>query len=223
MELSKCIYNDIGYKNVYFRLSHINEPLPIEKEEYDIISCNAVLEHISPEDRIFYLKELDRALKPGGYFIISDTPNKLWIKEGHTTGLFFLNFLPFKLKCFLGSLTKRWRNKINFNDYNKWISEGIEGVKYKDLYNYFSKCGYSNEDDLKFKEDYKYYIYNLYPTNNIIKKTYRNILFFYAKLIDIFYLGIKKYPSCAIAQSLMCSFRKLKKEEIVELNNRLSG
>ena len=212
LELSKCIYNDFGYKNVYFRLSHINEPLPIEKEEFDIISCNAVLEHITPEIRISYLKELDKALKPGGYFIISDTPNKLWVKEGHTTGLFFLNFLPFRLKCLLGSYTKRWKNKIKYNDYDKWIAEGIEGVKYRDLYSFFSEYDYTNEEDLKSMEDYKYYIFDLYHTNDIIKKMYRNILFLYAKLMDIFYLRIKKYPSCAIAESLTCCFRKLKRE-----------
>jgi 2-polyprenyl-3-methyl-5-hydroxy-6-metoxy-1,4-benzoquinol methylase len=206
IELSKMIYSDFGYSNVDFRKNEIGKPIPASDEEFDIVSCNAVFEHIHPDLRTKYIKELQSKVKKNGYIIVSDTPNRLWIKEGHTTGFWFLNYLPFKVKCWLGSKTKRF-GEIKANDYNYWIEQGIVGVTYNEIFKSFNLTEWQYDDDLKFKKDYKYQIFNN-KKRNIFKKTFRYLLFIFAFTVDIFYLRPKKYPGLAISPTLIFSFRK---------------
>lgn len=206
IELSKKIYSDLGYTNVEYRVNKIDDPIPAENEEFDIVSCNAVFEHIDPKLRVKYLKELLPKIKKGGYIIVSDTPNRLWPKEGHTTGFWFLNYLPFKLKCKLGSMTKRYKG-IRSDNYDYWIEQGIEGVAYNDLYKAFNMNEWSNEDDLKIKKEYGSQIFND-RKRSLLKLFIRYILYCFAVFIDSFYLRPKKYPSLAISPSLIFSFRR---------------
>lgn len=206
INLSRKIYSDFGFDNIEYRKNTIDESLPANEEEFDIVSCNAILEHIHPDLRLKYLKELKGKVKKGGYIIISDTPNKLWPIEGHTTGLWFLNYLPFKLKCWLGSKTKRF-NDVKPNDYDYWIAQGIVGVTYNEVYKSFDMGEWKNDDDLKFKKEYKDRVFNN-KKRNYLKKVFRCLLFIFAYVIDTFYLKPKKYPSLAISPSLVFSFRK---------------
>jgi len=48
-------------------VSDLNKPLPFKKEQFDIVYCNQVLEHI--DDIVFLVYEILRVLKPGGIFI----------------------------------------------------------------------------------------------------------------------------------------------------------
>jgi methionine biosynthesis protein MetW len=50
----------------------LNQKLPIEDEEFDVVHANQVIEHLVETD--LFVKEIYRILKPGGYAIIS-TPN----------------------------------------------------------------------------------------------------------------------------------------------------
>lgn len=206
LDLSKKIYTDIGCNNIEYRRNYKNKSLPADDEEFDIVSCNAILEHIHPKVRIEYVKELQKKVKVGGYFIVSDTPNKLWLIEGHTTGLWLLNYFPFKIKCWLGSKTKRFKD-IKHNDYDIWIEQGIEGVSYNKIYNSLSEKEWDNENDMKFKREYKKQIFND-KKRNVLQKTKRLLLFMFAYFVDIFYLKPKKYPSLAIAPALVFSFKK---------------
>lgn len=206
MELSEMIYSDLGFKNIEYRKNMINEPLPVLDEEFDIISCNAVFEHLRIDFRKKYIEELQTKVKKGGYIIVSDTPNRLWPKDGHTTGIWFLNYLPFRLKCWLGSKTKRF-NGIKPDDYDYWIEQGIEGVTYGEIFNTFNMANWQYDDDLKIKKEYKSQIFNN-KKRSIFKNAIRYLLFIFAYTIDIFYLRPKKYPSLAISPSLIFSFRK---------------
>jgi len=150
---------------------------------------------------------LQEAVKPGGYFIISDTPNRLWIREGHTTGIYFLNYLPFRLKCWLGSKSKSWQGKLMHDDYDNWIFQGIEGITYGDVYKYFKNDFYTNKHDLVFKNEYKIQVLN-FKRKNILKQLFRYLLYIFAYIIDKTYLSLKNYPSLAISPSLLFSFRK---------------
>ncbi len=64
--------HEIGWKNV----SKINsrEPLPFPDAHFDLINFDQVIEHIITKDIAFYLQELKRVLKEGGFVIII-TPN----------------------------------------------------------------------------------------------------------------------------------------------------
>lgn len=206
LELSGKIYADLGCTNVEYRVNRVGEPLPCEEEEFDIVSCNAVLEHINPDLRGQYLKELQTKVKNGGYLIVSDTPNRLWPKEGHTTGIWFLNYLPFKLKCRLGSMTTRYKG-IRHDDYDFWIEQGIQGVTYKDVYRTFDKGLWSIGHDLQFGMEFRNQIFNDVK-RSFPKKLIRYILFLFASVYNLIFLKPVKHPSLAISPSLIFSFRK---------------
>jgi len=168
-----------------------------------------------PKLRVYQLaKELQNALKPGGWIIFSDTPNKLWIKEGHTTGLWLLNYLPFKIKCWLGSKTRRFRGKLRYNDYDDWIAQGIEGVTYKEIFNCFNSKEWSISHDLHFESEHIEY-YKKYKDSGFIKKVYRKFLLIISILMYQLNAKPNGFPSLSVLPSLVCSFQKSKDKETI--------
>ena len=209
MEVSGKVYADLGYSNIEYRANMVGETLPCEDEEFDIVSCNAVIEHISPKLRRNYLRELQRKVKKGGYLIISDTPNRLWFKDVHTTGILFLNYLPFKLQCRLGSLTKRYKaESVRHDDYDYWITQGIQGVSYKDIYGVLDQNEWSNDHDLKFKNEFKNQVFDNVEAKRFPANMKKYISLAFASSINLLVLKPQHLPSLAISPSLMCSFRK---------------
>lgn len=82
-------------------------PLPFETGFFDIVILADVIEHIVDE-RGKYVRETFRVLKEGGLYIITGTPNLLYPKDSHTTGLFFIPWLPAKLAYKYAIFRKRW-------------------------------------------------------------------------------------------------------------------
>ena len=58
----------------------------LKPAEYDIIWLQAVVEHLLPGERREYLQRFWEVLRPGGVLVITETPNRFWPKETHTTG-----------------------------------------------------------------------------------------------------------------------------------------
>jgi 2-polyprenyl-3-methyl-5-hydroxy-6-metoxy-1,4-benzoquinol methylase len=56
------------------------------ENEYDVIWVHAVIEHLTRAERREYLPRFWSALRPGGHLIITETPNRCWPRETHTTG-----------------------------------------------------------------------------------------------------------------------------------------
>ena len=71
--------------------------VPRAAGSFDIVLANALLEHIPPAARAAHLREWWRLLRPGGYLFIRETPNRLWPKDGHTTGLWWVPYMPLPL------------------------------------------------------------------------------------------------------------------------------
>lgn len=71
--------------------------VPRADGSFDIVLANALLEHIPPPARTAHLREWWRLLQPGGYLFIRETPNRLWPKDGHTTGLWWVPYMPLPL------------------------------------------------------------------------------------------------------------------------------
>lgn len=69
--------------------------LPFGDETFPVVMFHAVLEHVPPEHRRVLLQEAWRVLRKRGLLCIHDTPNRLWPRDGHTTGLWFVTWLPF--------------------------------------------------------------------------------------------------------------------------------
>ena len=67
--------------------------LPFADNEFPFVLTNGVLEHI-PQPRDSYIRELWRLVAPGGHLMVTESPNKYWPKDTHTTGLWFNHWLP---------------------------------------------------------------------------------------------------------------------------------
>lgn len=70
--------------------------LPFQDGVFDLCSCIALIEHID-EGRDRCLRESFRILRKGGTLAITNTPNRLCPKDYHTTGLWFIPYMPKKL------------------------------------------------------------------------------------------------------------------------------
>lgn len=101
--------------------------LPFGSGEFAFILANGVLEHI-PQPRDPYILELWRILSPGGHLMISETPNKYFPKEIHTTSLWFNHWLPRRLAH------RRAVRRGRFDPLRSdWDSSGWRGLGYFEL------------------------------------------------------------------------------------------
>lgn len=102
--------------------------LPFPKASFDLITLNAVVEHVRLEEREALLKNLWTYLKPGGVFVITETPNRLWPFDGHTTRLPFVPWLSLPWACRLarGVRPKTFGKKTN----EALVYDGIVGATF---------------------------------------------------------------------------------------------
>jgi SAM-dependent methyltransferase len=70
--------------------------LPVDRDTYDLIICNDVLEHVTYADQHLAVAEFWRTLRPGAYVSI-DVPNRLQLIDDHN-GLPFGTWLPHPLR-----------------------------------------------------------------------------------------------------------------------------
>ncbi len=82
---------------VTFRQLTDTTHLPFPDGHFTAVVMNAVVEHIPPRERKVHLQEVWRVLAPGGHLFISETPNRWWPHDGHTTGLWWIPYMPLAL------------------------------------------------------------------------------------------------------------------------------
>ncbi len=110
------------------RLLHVPDTrrLPFPDGSFDLVLVNAVLEHI-PQPRADYIREMWRVLRPGGHLLVNETPNKYFPRDVHTTGLWFVSWLP-------SAFARRyavWRGR--YPPDGDWDSSGWRGLGYYEL------------------------------------------------------------------------------------------
>lgn len=159
-------------------------PLEYEDNYFDAVLISAVIEHIV-YDRSKYIAEAFRVLKKDGLFYITGTPNLLYAKDSHTTGLYFVPWMSKKYAYRYALFRKRW-------------TEG------KDL-DYAGRKGTTYWHIMKWIKDYKYEVLNLHSnfTSNYLKKNNRlnsrkrSIYFFPYSMAERILSSIFKIPITA--------------------------
>jgi len=134
LDIARSRMNDFfkqGYQ--FIQIEYINGQyrMPFSEGEFDIVWAQAIMEHVFPDQRRFVLKDLWRVLKEGGFFILFGTPNRLWIKEYHTSNLYFINYLPLPLALFMArNFSPRVPKKTSKEDL---LASGFRGCTYWEI------------------------------------------------------------------------------------------
>jgi len=113
--------------------SHIRDAsrLPFGSGSFDIVMCYQVLEHIPPSDRPRYLHEMWRMVRGGGYLFVA-APNRLWPVEFHTTGLWWVPYMPFRWAIQYGKCRGRIPSDMTSREL---LARGMRGVSYWEIVN----------------------------------------------------------------------------------------
>jgi len=83
---------DLPVKIVHGNVADFGTLFPGER--FDLIVFYASIEHMTHEERITSMKATWDALEPGALWCISETPNRLWWLDTHTSRLPFFQWLP---------------------------------------------------------------------------------------------------------------------------------
>ena len=76
-------------------------------QSFDVVIYYASLEHMTIEERIDSLQQAYSLLSKGGYLIIVEAPNRLWIEDTHTSELPFFQWLPDNLAYNYSKFSKK--------------------------------------------------------------------------------------------------------------------
>lgn len=112
LELSRTYMEDLGYRDrcAYLLVGEDDDLAAVEDESMDLIVAAEVFEHILPRHRARTLRALYAKLRPGGVVVIT-APNRLYPKDGHTTGLWFAAWLPAGIGAWYARTFASWRWK----------------------------------------------------------------------------------------------------------------
>lgn len=81
----------------------------------DFLLLYAVVEHLTPVERLEILSLANRVIAEGGKVMIMETPNRLMAFDSHTYGAHFLNWLPDELAY---SVAQKLPKAKNFKDFD---------------------------------------------------------------------------------------------------------
>jgi 2-polyprenyl-3-methyl-5-hydroxy-6-metoxy-1,4-benzoquinol methylase len=129
IELAERVLEARSLANVHFLVSPNAKSLPAEIGMFDFVMLSAVYEHLLPAERRQVMPLIWSKLKPGGTLFINQTPYRYFPYEHHTTGLWFINYLPDSLSLFLARHLSRMNPEIRLSrDWNVHLRAGIRGA-----------------------------------------------------------------------------------------------
>lgn len=113
------------------RASERGLPIPFETAlppgPVDLVLANAVLEHMTPEERESVVRDLWGRLRPGGHLIVQETPNRFFPIDRHTTGWPLVPWLPLGIKLRFARAPDRTAafrtgiHGVTISDFDAWI------------------------------------------------------------------------------------------------------
>ena len=104
VELARLNAKRYRAETIEFRLLTPGDKLPYGTN-FDLITCNSVLEYVKPDELPAVLRELDRVLNPGGLLLVLGTSNRLAPREVHSKR-WLSNYIPRAADRILG-----WRQR----------------------------------------------------------------------------------------------------------------
>lgn len=154
--------------------------MPFRDSEFDIVWPHAVMEHVLPSHRKYVLKELWRILKNEGILIIDATPNRLWIKECHTSHLFFVNYLPLSLASFIA---RHFSEKVPISQsIDELLCRGFRGCTYWEIKKLLPDAEWVNKGSRKELSVWMQLWKK--PSDTFLKSAIKDIYGLIMKLID---------------------------------------
>lgn len=108
--------------------------MPFAAEEFDVVICRGVLEHIPRDKQEASLKEIHRVTKKGGICYLSIPP---WYNPFAGHGLKPFHYLPFKLAKSLAQIF--YGKKINASS---WDEKKLFGITFSRMRGMITKSGF---------------------------------------------------------------------------------
>lgn len=208
LDISRSRLNDFfqrGYRLIKIDYADGQYQLPFSNGQFDIVWAQAVLEHVLPDQRRFVLRELWRVLRKSGLLVIMGTPNRLWIKEFHTSNLFFVNYLPLELAIWIAHHCSR-RVPVD-QPKEALLSDGFRGCTYWEIARALENALCLNK--VLRKKDLMVGIQSWSgDSNSVFRKRLIRVYGFLMRLVDPV-LGLFDLPQSAILPSHILVFRKL--------------
>lgn len=174
---------------VSFFCSTDSKTLPDKLGKFDYVVLSAVFEHLLPDERQQVLGQIWSLMNPGGIFFLNQTPYRFFPFEGHTSHLFFINYLPKKLAHFYA---RRFSKRVSKNEtWENLLRRGIRGGRPTEIMRILKKADTQH-------------------TTKLMKPSRLG----FRDRIDVWYAGYaqsiaKKYPKMKNVQKLLRTVAKI--------------
>jgi 2-polyprenyl-3-methyl-5-hydroxy-6-metoxy-1,4-benzoquinol methylase len=94
IEIAQAIFALQGIENARFLCSPSGDQLPDGIGQFDFVMLSAVYEHLLPRERRIVMPLIWSVMKEGAAIFINQTPYRYFPFEHHSTGLWFINYMP---------------------------------------------------------------------------------------------------------------------------------
>ena len=110
----------------------------LDGEKFDFIIFWACLEHLTVDERLSAIKSTYEMLAPGGLWCVTDSPNRLWVHDFHSSLLPFFMWLPDQLAIQYARFSPRQRFRDAFggdecDDLNLRLARLGRGVSFHEF------------------------------------------------------------------------------------------
>jgi SAM-dependent methyltransferase len=132
LELARLNAKRYGSAGIRFQPVHEGGQLPFADAEFDVVTCNSVLEYVRPDLLSGAQRELNRVLRPSGLLLVFGTSNRLSPVEVHS-GQWFNNYIPRRFDEVLGRQRQRgvspWKLRRGFGSGYEDLFSGRTGTQ----------------------------------------------------------------------------------------------
>ena len=128
VELARQVLAVRRLSNVQFFRSSDPNSLPPGIGSFDFVMLSAVYEHLLPEERRRVMPLIWASMNYGGVLFVNQTPYRYFPYEHHSTGLWFINYLPDRFAQFFARHLSRINPEVNHSpDWSIHLRGGIRG------------------------------------------------------------------------------------------------